>query len=110
MVHASAERRAELADGRPAEARAHGVRADERLVRGVGEVVAGQPLAAGEAERGDELLDAVEVADDEVLPELEGAGEVTTRAVLVEEAEELLVGEVSGWGVDGGGSARGWGL
>ncbi|MBA3840869.1 MAG: hypothetical protein H0X55_11340 [Thermoleophilaceae bacterium] len=67
-------------------------------------------LAAGEAERGDELLDAVEVADDEVLPELEGAREVAVGTVPVEEAEELLVGEVSGLGVDGGGSGRGWGL
>ncbi len=104
------ERRTELADGRPAEARSHGVRTDERLVRGVGEVVGGEALATGEAEDADELLDAVEVAEYEVLPELERAGEVAVGPVLVEEPEELLVAEVSGWGVDGGGSGRGWGL
>jgi len=105
-VHRRAQRGTELTERRGAEVRAHRDHADEGLLRGIGQVVCRQALAAGEAEDLYELGDAIEVEESELLPELERASAVTAVAVAAEEPEQLVFGEVSRREVDGGGSDR----
>ncbi len=70
VLHAGDERRVEAPDLAVAEARPHRNHADVGLRGGAAPLVVGQAAAAGrEAKRLDDLLDAIEVVDGELLPQ-----------------------------------------
>src|SRR4051812_36662511 len=93
VVHALAQGGAELTKRRRAEPGAHRDHAKERDLDRVVDAVGRQAVAAREAKHLDELGDAVEVLDRELLPELACPTECAAVAVVAEEAENLVLPE-----------------